>query len=116
MTRLFVISALTLTLTACEGEHGRPHEAPAAPTPEGAADKEIRDKEHGDHDHGAGAAGDELIDEGLADRDLFLIEAADPIHAVRQALAVPVDGRVLRQPVGHKNAHAVAFDHFNGHI
>ena len=51
MTRLFVISALTLTLTACEGEHGRPHEAPAAPTT-AAAD----DKEHGDHDHGAGAA------------------------------------------------------------
>jgi hypothetical protein len=56
VTRLFSLILLSAALVACEGEHGHPHEAPAAPTPEGAADKEIRDKEHGDHDHGAGAA------------------------------------------------------------
>ena len=52
MTRLLLICALVLplaALTACEGEHGHPHEPPAAP--EAAADKE-----HGDHDHGADAA------------------------------------------------------------
>ena len=26
---------------------------------------------------------------------------------------MPVNGGVLRQPIGHEDAHAVAFDHFN---
>ena len=62
---------------------------------------------------GTRASCNELVDEGLADRNLLLIEATHPIHTIRQALAMPVNGGVLRQPIGHEDAHAVAFDHFN---
>ena len=57
-----------------------------------------------------GALGDELVDVRLADRDLRLGQAAHAVHAVRQPLAVPVDRRVLGQPVGDEDADAVAFD------
>ncbi len=40
---------------------------------------------------GAGAARDELVDEGLARRDRFLIQANHAVHAVGQALTVPVN-------------------------
>ena len=63
---------------------------------------------------GAGPACDELVDEGLARRDAGLGQARDAVHAVGQALAVPVDGGVLGQLVGHEDAHAVALDHFDG--
>ena len=57
---------------------------------------------------------DELVDEGLARRDVRLRQAGDAVHAVRQAQAVPVHGGVLRQPVGDEDAHPVALDHLDG--
>src|SRR3990167_5417878 len=41
---------------------------------------------------GAGPARDELVDEGLARADGRLRQARHAVHAVGQALAVPVDG------------------------
>ena len=55
-----------------------------------------------------------LIHKGLAHRDLFLVQATHAVHAIGQALAVPVDGGVLWQLVGHKDAHLVALDHLDG--
>ena len=52
----------------------------------------------------------ELVDEGLADRDVRLRQPADAVHAVRQQDAVPVDRGVLGQLVGDEDAHLVAFD------
>ena len=52
----------------------------------------------------------ELVDEGLADRDVRLVEPADAVHAVRQQHAVPVDRGVLGQLVGDEDAQLVAFD------
>jgi len=63
---------------------------------------------------GAGAARDKLINEGLAGLDAGLVQPGNPIHAIGQALAVPVDARVLRQLVGDEDAHAVTFHHFDG--
>ena len=63
---------------------------------------------------GAWASSLELIDIGLAHGDGALIQAAYAVHAAGQALAVPVDGGVLRQLVGHEDAHAVALDHLDG--
>jgi hypothetical protein len=51
VTRLFVLITLSTILTACEGEHGHEHEAPAVPK----NDDHVHG-EKGDHDHGAGAA------------------------------------------------------------
>ena len=62
----------------------------------------------------AGAAGLELVHKGLAHRDGWLVQPAHTVHAVGQALAVPVDGGVLGQAVGDEDAHAVAFHHLNG--
>ena len=61
----------------------------------------------------ARAPRDEFVDEGLARLDLRLVEPADTVHAVRQALAVPVDGRVLGQAVGDEDADLVAFHHLD---
>jgi hypothetical protein len=44
---------------------------------------------------GAGAARHELVDEGLARRDAGLVQAGHAVHAVGQALAVPVDAGEL---------------------
>ena len=63
---------------------------------------------------GAGAACHKFIDKGFASRNRGLVEPAHPVHAVGQALAVPVDGGVLGQAVGDEDAHAVALDHFDG--
>ena len=52
----------------------------------------------------------ELVDEGLADRDMRLGETADAVHAVRKQDPVPVDRGVLRQLVGDEDAHLVALD------
>ena len=56
----------------------------------------------------------ELVDEGLARRDVRLGQAADAVHAVGQPLAVPVHGRVLGQPVGDEDADLVALDRLDG--
>ena len=45
---------------------------------------------------GARATSDEFVDEGFAHRNLLLIEAPHAIHAIGQALAVPMNGGVLR--------------------
>ena len=62
---------------------------------------------------GTGPARDELVDKGLARLDVGLGQAADPVHAVRQSLAVPVDRGVLGQAVGDEDAQSIAFDHFD---
>ena len=62
---------------------------------------------------GAGAARDELVDEGLARRDARLRQAGHAVHAVGQALAMPVDAGLLAELVGDEDAHAVAFDHLD---
>jgi hypothetical protein len=54
---------------------------------------------------GAGPARDELVDEGLARLDALLRQAGDAVHAVGQALAVPVHAGVLGQLVGDEDAH-----------
>ena len=61
----------------------------------------------------AGAACHEFINEGLARTYRRLGQTGYPVHAVGQALAVPVDTRVFGQLVGHENAHAIALDHFD---
>ena len=63
---------------------------------------------------GAGLLQDELVDEGLARRDVRLGQSADAVHAVGQELAVPVHRRVLRQLVGDEDAHLVALDRLDG--
>ena len=62
----------------------------------------------------AGAAGLELVDKGLARLNGRLGEARDAVHAVGQALAVPVHAGVLGQAVGDEDAHPVPLDHLNG--
>ena len=62
---------------------------------------------------GAGATRHEFVDVGLARLDLRLIEPADTVHAVRQALTVPVNRRVLGQAVGDEDADLVAFHHLD---
>ena len=59
---------------------------------------------------GTAVAGRELVDEGLAGRDLRLRQATHAIHARGQQDAVPVDGGVLGQSVGHEDAHPLALD------
>ena len=59
-------------------------------------------------------ARNELVDEGFAGLDRWLIQARHAVHAIRQTLPVPVDTGVLGQFVGHKNADAVAFHHLDG--
>src|SRR5882762_1823603 len=56
----------------------------------------------------------ELVDESLAGLDVWLRKSAHTVHAVGKQHAVPVHGRVLRQLVGHEDAHAVAFHRFDG--
>ena len=63
---------------------------------------------------GAAALELELVDEGLAHRDMRLGEAADAVHAVRQQHAVPMHGGVLGQLVGDEDADLVAFDRLDG--
>ena len=63
---------------------------------------------------GARAARLELVHKGLAHGDRGLVQATHAVHAVGQALAVPVDGGVLGQLVGDEDAHAVALDHLDG--
>ena len=55
-------------------------------------------------------ARDELVDVGLARWNAGLVQAGDAIHAVGQALAVPVHAGHLRQLVGDKDAHPVPLD------
>ena len=56
----------------------------------------------------------ELVHEGLAGRDARLRQSGHAIHAVGQALAMPVDAGVLRQPVGDEYTDSVAFDDLDG--
>lgn len=63
---------------------------------------------------GARTAGREFVGEGLARRDARLGQAGDAVHAVGQALAVPVDGGVLGQAVGDEDAHPIAFHDLDG--
>jgi hypothetical protein len=62
----------------------------------------------------AGLLQDELVNERLAGRDVRLGQAADPVHAVGQELAVPVHRCVLRQLVGDEDADLIALDCLNG--
>ena len=55
-----------------------------------------------------GGTGEDHV--GLADRDLWLVQSPDAIHAVGQQDAVPVDRRVLGQFVGDEDTNAIAFD------
>ena len=50
----------------------------------------------------------ELVDERLSRFDVRLRETANPVHAARQKLAMPMDRRMLGQPIGDKDANAVA--------
>jgi hypothetical protein len=63
---------------------------------------------------GARAACHEFVHVRPANRNGLLIQAGDPVHAVRQTLAVPVNRGRFGQPIGHEQAHAVAFDHLDG--
>jgi hypothetical protein len=63
---------------------------------------------------GAGPARDEFVDIGLARWDAGLVQAGHAVHAVGQALAMPVDAGQLAELVGDEEAHTVAFDHFDG--
>ena len=56
----------------------------------------------------------ELVDEGLARLDCGLVQSRHTVHAIGQTLSMPVDAGVLGQLVGHKNANAIAFHHFDG--
>src|SRR6476660_6311927 len=56
----------------------------------------------------------ELVDEGLAHRDVRLGKAAYAVHAVRHQHAVPMYRGVLRQLVGDEDADLVAFDRLDG--
>src|SRR5205814_5153496 len=47
----------------------------------------------------AGVGRGELIDEALAGTDRLLREGGHPVHRVRQADAMPMDGRVLAESV-----------------
>ena len=47
---------------------------------------------------------------GFAWLDVRLGQATDAVHAGRQVDAMPVDRGVLGQPVGHVDAHAIAFE------
>nr|ABZ07606.1 hypothetical protein ALOHA_HF4000ANIW137K11ctg4g7 [uncultured marine microorganism HF4000_ANIW137K11] len=62
---------------------------------------------------GAGTLGLELIDKGLAGRDRRLREAAHAVHAVGQALPVPVDAGCLRQAIGDVDAHTIPLHHLD---
>ena len=57
---------------------------------------------------GAGVGRRELVDEALAGPDRFLRETGDPIHGIRQADAMPMDGGVLAQLVAHRDPHRLA--------
>jgi hypothetical protein len=58
---------------------------------------------------GTGPARHELVDMGLARRDARLVQARHAVHAVGQALAVPVDAGALAELAGHKQTYPVAF-------
>src|SRR5450830_1274743 len=62
---------------------------------------------------GAGAPCSEFVDESFTRRDTRLCQTGDAIHAVGQALSVPVYGGVFGQLVGDEDANAIAFDDFN---
>ena len=55
----------------------------------------------------------ELVDVGLAGLDLRLGQTADAVHAVREPLAVPVDGGVFGQAIGDEDADLVALHHLD---
>ena len=63
---------------------------------------------------GSRPARHKLVHKGLSHRDLFLVQTANTVHAIGQALAVPMHSGVLRQFVRHKNPHLVTLDHLNG--
>ena len=63
---------------------------------------------------GTGAARLEFVDKSFAHRNRRLVQARHAVHAVGQALAVPMHGGVFRQLVGDKNAHLVALHHLDG--
>jgi len=55
----------------------------------------------------------ELVHPGLARLNRGLREAGNTIHAMRQTYAVPVDCRVLGQPVGYEYSEPIALDAFD---
>ncbi len=63
---------------------------------------------------GSGAPRLEFVDIGLAHGNGALGQAAHTVHAAGQALAVPVDGGVLGQLVGHEETQAITLDHLDG--
>ena len=62
---------------------------------------------------GAVLAQRELVDIGFAGLDVRLAQATHTIHARGQIDAVPVDGGVLGQAIGHQDAHPIAFVDFD---
>src|SRR5437868_4947722 len=63
---------------------------------------------------GAVLAEGELVPEGGAGRDGFLIEAGDAVHAIGEEDAVPVNAGRLGEAVGDVDADTVAFDDLDG--
>ena len=55
----------------------------------------------------------ELVDEGLAHRNVRLRQTTDAVHAVRQQHAVPADRGVLWKLVGNEDVQLVALDAFD---
>ncbi|MND63945.1 hypothetical protein D3C80_552650 [compost metagenome] len=63
---------------------------------------------------GAGFHEIELVNEGFADRDMRLRQAADTVHARRQDHAVPVNRRMFGQFVSDEDTHPVTLHSFDG--
>ena len=62
---------------------------------------------------GAGAAGFKFVHKGFTHGNGGLVQTRYAVHAVGQALAVPMNTGVLGQLIRDKNAYPVAFHHFN---
>ena len=63
---------------------------------------------------GAGSPCCEFVDKRLPRGNAVLIQARDAIHAVWKTLAMPMDGGVLGQSIGHEDTDLVALDHLDG--
>ena len=59
---------------------------------------------------GSGPPEQEFVDKGFSGRDMRLIETTDAVHAVRQALAMPMHCCIFGELVGDVDADLVALD------
>ena len=62
---------------------------------------------------GSRAARHEFIDESLTGRDAGLGQSCHTVHAIGNALSVPVNAVYFRKLVGDKNPHSITFHHFD---